>query len=127
MGTDAPLIIESSNLSEAWGATFLRLMDPGTKSLGPTLISVGDFEGDLPQENHIIRDSLETTLKANNLPSCDATAMTIFPYKIWIRRNRPICKEFSTLCVDRLLPRMKKRNPLNNKGTYFERMMVTFP
>lgn len=124
MGTEPPLIIESSNLSVAWGELFLRLMQKGAKSPGPVALSIGGFDGELPSENQQTRDALDAVLEAHGRPSCDATAMTIFPYKSWNRRGRPNCNVFSDLCISRLLPRMKKRSSLNNKGTYFERMMA---
>lgn len=123
MGTEVPLTIHASNLSEAWGDLFLRLMARGASNLGPVVLSIGGFDGELPLEDMAIRESLDELLAEEDLPSCDATAMTIFPYKTWVRRNRPPCGAFSSLCIDRLLPRMKSRSALNNKGTYFERMM----
>jgi hypothetical protein len=70
-----------------------------------------------------IQELVDKALSDCKKPSIRASALTIFPYELWQRRKQMSCDDFSRLCVDRLLPKMKERNPNNKFGTYFERIM----
>jgi hypothetical protein len=50
--------------------------------------------------------------------------MTIFPLKFWNLSGRPHIDEFSKLYMTEYLPRLRARDRLNLKGTYFERMIA---
>jgi len=123
MSTSSPIIIDHSNLSVAWAHALLEVMKPRERDLRPIVLTIGGFEGDQPSEVKELRDSLDDRLTALGKNSIDISALTIFPYKMWVRRGRPMCEPFSDLCINRFLPRMKGRNKKNRYGTYFERMM----
>jgi hypothetical protein len=124
MSTEAPIIIERSNLSHAWADAFLSVARPGQRNTKPLLITIGGFVPPLPPENEDFRRTLDDRLIVLGKNPSEISAMVIFPYKIWVRRRRPNCKEFSSICVERLLPRLKKLDRRNQNGTYFERMMA---
>lgn len=124
MSTDAPFVIEESNLSRAWGRAFVEAMERGKRNLRPLIVTIGGFETALPPEVPELRRLLDSMLVAQGKNESDVSALTIFPYKMWVRRGRPPCEAFSKLCMQRLLPRMRKRDHRNQYGTYFERMMA---
>jgi hypothetical protein len=124
MSTEAPIIIKESNLSLAWAGAFLAVARPARRGLNPLVITVGDFASPLPSENAGLRLALDKRLIALDKNPTDVSAMTIFPYKMWIRLGQPNCAEFSARCIQRLLPRLKKLDRRNQNGTYFERMMA---
>ncbi|MDB5318505.1 MAG: Thymidylate synthase [Phycisphaerales bacterium] len=124
MSTEAPIVIEHSNLSVAWSHALLETMKPGRRNLRPIVLTIGEFQGQQPPEVKALRDMLDQRLVALGKNASDISALTIFPYKMWVRRGRPSCGPFSELCVKRFLPRMRKRDRQNQYGTYFERMMA---
>jgi hypothetical protein len=123
MSTSAPILIERSNLSAAWADAFLAALDSGRR-LKPLLITIGNFTSLLPPEDAPLREALDERLKKLGKNPSDVSAMMIFPYKPWVRRGMPNCKEFTNFCILRLLPRLKKLDRRNQNGTYFERMMA---
>jgi hypothetical protein len=123
MSTNIPFVIEGTNLSHAWAQAFLAAVETRRRDLRPLVISVGGFVPPLPPEEPVIRQALDELLAALGKNSSDVSAMMIFPYKCWVRRSMPPCKEFTDICVSRLLPRLKKLDGRNQNGTYFERMM----
>lgn len=124
MSTKAPIVIERTNLSHAWGEVFLAAANTTKRNLRPMVVSVGDFDSALPPEDEILRQATDEMLARHTKNSIDVSAMTIFPYKPWLRKSRPGCAEYSLFCIEKLLPRLKRLNKLNQKGTYFERMMA---
>jgi hypothetical protein len=124
MSTEMPIIIERSNLSLAWAEAFLNVAAPGRAGLRPLVITIGGFLAPLPPENEDLRNALDRRLVDLDKNPSDISAMTIFPYKAWVRRRQPPCSEFSSICINRMLPRLKKRDRRNQNGTYFERMMA---
>lgn len=123
MSTNSPIIIDHSNLSVAWAHALLEVMKPSHHDRRPIVLTIGGFEGGQPSEVKELRRLLDETLIGLNKNLSDISALTIFPYKMWVRRGRPTCRSFSEFCIDRLLPRMRKRDVRNRYGTYFERMM----
>jgi hypothetical protein len=120
-----PLTIERSNLSLAWGEAFLEVLKHPKDRCRPLIVSIGGFTSPLPPEDADIRKAVDAALATNKkCNSCDVSAMTIFPYKLWIRRTSLGCKEFSDFCVDRLLPRLQALDQRNRRGTYFQRLMA---
>jgi hypothetical protein len=122
MSTKIPEPISCSNLSHAWGQTFLRLMKRGSGSLGPMIVSIDDFTSEGPVEDPDIRNALDHHLAANGKYGCADTALTIFPFKHWMR-TRCSCKELAQWYLKEYYPRLKSRDRLNCKGTYFQRMV----
>jgi len=120
----SPLIIESDNLSLAWGKALLQVLSQPVGKCNPLIVGVSGFETDLPPEDPVIRTEVDRLLKVHGCNSCDISAMVVFPYKLWIQRKQLSCKEFCNLCVGDLFPRLKALNSLNRHGTYFTRMMA---
>ncbi|MBI1247128.1 thymidylate synthase [bacterium] len=123
MNLASPLVIESSNLSVAWGEAFLHTFNFPKRQLRPILLSVIGLSGDAPSEDQIMRKALDAALLAGGKNSVRVSGLTIFPYDMWSRRGKPSCLEFSELCVEKYLPRLKALDQRNRYGTYFERMM----
>ena len=66
---------------------------------------------------------INTVQVSNGKFTCDVSALTIFPYKHWIRDGRPPYQELFAWYLEKFLPRLKARNSRNRTGTYFERMI----
>lgn len=97
-------------------------MDRSDRNLRPLTISIGGVTG-LPVEDLRIRQTLDSTLVSNGKFTCDVSALTIFPYKHWIRDGRPPYQELFAWYLKKFLPRLKARDSRNRNGTYFERMI----
>lgn len=124
MPNKVPATIAASNLSHAWGQAFLHVMDNSVRNLTPLTLSIDGFVDGLPAEDPLIRDALEKALSGQPKKfSSKVSALTIFPFDAWMRRNCPGVVEFSDWYLTQLLPRMKKRDSHNRHGTYFERMI----
>lgn len=124
MSTNPPKIINNSNLSLAWCEAWLYCYDRDQSCFGPLIISIGDIHSETPEENQSLRALLDDTLAAAGGVQSRISAMTIFPWEMWQRRGKPDCNEFSSLCIERVLPRLQKLSILNRYGTYFSRMMA---
>lgn len=122
MSTEAPIVVEHSNLSVAWAHALVQAYKP-RRSLRPIVLTIGGFAGELPVEDVSLRNTLDNQLVALGKNPSEVSALTIFPYKMWVRRGRPSCDVYSELCLKKLLPRMRKLDARNQYGTYFERMM----
>lgn len=121
----SPILIESSNLSIAWGDAFLSVLRHADGKCPPLIVSIAEFNGDLPPEDTAIRSSLDACLaQQKSCTSCDVSAMMIFPYKLWLRRKTLSCDEFCEVCTRNLLPRLQALDRRNSHGTYFARMMA---
>jgi hypothetical protein len=123
MSTNCPNVIEDSNLSRAWGKAFLFVMERSPRNLSPLVISVTQFQDSLPMEDDSIRVSLDETLKRHDLYSCRVSAFTIFPQSLYTQALVANPKPLYATYLDRILPRLKARDPRNCHGTYFERMI----
>jgi hypothetical protein len=110
-------------LSYAWGRAFLMAMGSG-KDLMPLTISLGGFKSGVPTEDKKIRQALDLTLDQSDKYNCAISATTIFPFKYWNLNGRPHVEAFSKLYITEYLPRLRARDRLNLKGTYFERMIA---
>lgn len=117
-------VIESSNLSTAWGRAFLTATMATAATTAPMLISVGGFGDELPEETQTIRAAVDDHLLRTEKNPVRVSAMTIFPWDMWVRRGRPDSAAFCATCVHQLVPRLKARDPRNRLGIYFERMMA---
>lgn len=125
MSANAPEIIAEHNLSHAWARAFLTVMDRSDRLLAPLTISITGFNDGRPAEDMRIRDALDSALgEHDGKYSSAVSALTIFPYKHWDREGRPDCHVLSDWYLTQFLPRLKARDRLNKKGTYFERMIA---
>lgn len=117
-----PILISEVNLSYAWAKAFLSIKK--SSDISPSmLVTVSEFEDGQPLEDEQIRDALNSELTSRGKYPIDVSALVVFPYKVWIRRGRPPCKEFSNWCLEKFIPRLKARDRNNRRGLYFERMM----
>lgn len=117
-----PEVISENNLSYAWGRAFLVAMN-GSKDLMPLTISIAVTDG-LPIEDLRVREAVDSALADTGKYSCAISAMTVFPFKFWNLSGRPHVSEFSKLYMTQYLARLRARDRLNRKGTYFERMIA---
>jgi thymidylate synthase len=123
MSVAAPRVIQSSNISEAWGRVFLDAQNATPRSRTPVVLSLAGFSGNLPDEDVAIRQAVDETLSRCEKNAVAVSGMTIFPYDLWQHRGRPAWENFHPLCVKRFFPRLKACDARNRLGTYFERMM----
>lgn len=120
MSTKCPEILTADNVSHGWGKVLLRVLERGSSSLQPILLSI---ELNDVMEDNAIRAALDAELARYQKHSCSESAMTIFPFKQWLRNpDRPREALFDWY-LSEFLPRLKARGPLNRNGTYFERMI----
>jgi len=123
MSVLAPTVIEADNISVAWGRTLLHVCDSSKSSLSPVVVSISNFSPPLPGEIVDVREATDAALVRLAMNPVRVSALTIIPYEMWCRRKKPSCQEFTSFCLKRLLPRLKKLDARNRLGTYFERMM----
>jgi hypothetical protein len=123
MSIAAPLVVEASSISEAWGRVFLVAYNSKPSTRTPVLLSIADFRGELPDEDAEIRLAVDEALRRCEKNTVAVSGMTIFPYDLWRRRGCPPCEDFHQLCVKKFFPRLKACDARNRLGTYFERMM----
>lgn len=123
MSVAAPRVIQSGNISEAWGCVFLDALNQTPRNRTPVVLSLSGFSGELPGEDTAIRQAVDEALSRCEKNSVAVSGMTIFPFDLWQYRGCPDWEEFHPLCVKRFFPRLKARDARNRLGTYFERMM----
>ncbi len=112
-----PQIIEETNLSNAWYKTTKQILDNRGTEISPFVLSLSKFE-----ESSEIRNKLNSDLLANEYDSIDTVSETIFPdslYRFYGRNRETLYKSYL-----KNLPRIKKIDTRNNKGTYFERLIA---
>ncbi len=123
MSIHQPVVVDSPNISTAWGAALLHAYHSTDKSRTPLLVCISGFSTPVPDEDTAIRAGVDIALRAADKVSVETSGAMIFPYDFWVRRGKPSSRAFSEVCVKRLLPRLKARDQRNRFGTYFERMM----
>ena len=113
----SPIIIEETNLSTAWCKTVKEILDrSGTNEITPLVVSLKGFD-----ETEEIRRVLDTSLEEQENNSITTVAETIFPdslYKFLDEDRFKLYKEYKNN-----LPRIKKIDSSNRKGTYFGRLI----
>lgn len=124
MSIDSPIVVDDVCLSRAWARVFLRVAPDGENLRRPLVLTIAFADNEVPSEDASIRKALDDHLIRLGKVTTDATALTIFPFKPWVRRGKPRYAEFREFCVKRLLPRLKSLDSRNRNGTYFERMMA---
>lgn len=127
--------ITDDNLSLAWSKAFLHAMKTSSENSPPMLISITGFKDNEPIEDRQIRELLEKEFETQNknvkkngkgkkIHGISETASTIFPYNCWKRRINQPRADFYEWYTNDFLKRIKKRDPRNHYGTYFERMIA---
>ena len=120
----SPKLIESPNLSVAWGQALLQVLNQPLGKCNPLVVSICGFTNSVPPEDDAIRSEVDKALKLAGCNSCDVSAMVIFPYKLWLRRPNSSCEDFCNTCIQDLFPRLAALDTRNRHGTYFTRMMA---
>lgn len=113
-----PTMIEGDNLSIAWLKAVNSIIDQPGKEINPLVITLSKFNEDLN-----IKNILNDDLHKNGLDSVDVVSETIFPKSLYkhFGEDRSILYENY---LNSVLPRLKKIDPRNNNGTYFERLIA---
>ena len=116
---NSPLIVESNNLSVAWGNAFLQVYRAG--EISPLVVIINGLDNAEPSEIPVIRKALDTALAANRAGlTCLEVANTIFPMSLWNpRRDRnDLFKRYINI-----FPVIRK-HPRNRYGVYFQRLVA---
>ena len=113
-------VIEETNLSRAWATAFLAVVERGTVELAPLVVTVTGFTNNQTPEMDGIRRALDAALVQANEASCETVAKTIFPHTLW---NPDHGRDQFFDRYRRILPRLKRIDPKNRYGLYFERMI----
>ncbi|WP_437665617.1 hypothetical protein [Sorangium sp. So ce1182] len=121
------LQVGSRDLAVAWGRALAGLARPGSSEVGPLVVNVANFDGGFPPEDVTVRTELSLAMTnaatmSPTLCSSETTANLIFPESLWLRHRTQGRQVFFDQ-YRKLLPRLKKRDPRNLKGTYFSRMI----
>ncbi|TGL50811.1 thymidylate synthase [Leptospira wolffii] len=112
------------NLSTAWGKAIVQLKKDKRTRNSPLLISFTGITNDCIDEDLQIRAIVDKILITKKKHTIREVAYTIFPNELWnLTKRSKSTKEFYELYTTRALLKMKKRDPANNYGTYFERMI----
>jgi hypothetical protein len=117
--TTAPRFVNEANLSIAWARAFEAVLARGVRGLAPLVVNVTGLE---EQEIEVpaIRKLLDEALRRQGDADCHTVANTIFPAQLW--KRTPSRQALYDRYV-KLLPKIKRRDPGNRYGTYFERMI----
>lgn len=126
--------VRSGDLAIAWGRAFAALAAPGVDEISPLVVNISGFEGGFPSENTVVRTQLEDALERcaaekrareerSNLCLPETTANLIFPEQLWFRYRAVGRATFFDRYLQKVLPRLKKRDRRNSKGTYFSRLI----
>jgi len=142
--TNRPEIVESDNLSHAWANAFLHVFrGPHGLLKAPLLVSVTGFEQNAPIEDETLRSVVDDSLlridqsrqgerrrkgrKSRNsriILSVRACAETIFPTTLWSPERRRTANEVFDRYLNQYLPRLRRLDSRNRRGTYFQRMIA---
>lgn len=121
MMTKGLLTIQETNLSHAWAKAFLAAASPGGGEIMPVVVTVTGFSDNQPVETPSIRQMLDQALLNNKRFLCETVASTIFPQSMW---NPSAGRELLFQRYQDLLPGLKKLEPSNKYGLYFERLIA---
>lgn len=114
--TKAPIVVDESNLTDAW----IKVMDlllANKGELSPLVLTLTGFE-----EREDAKRVLSRYLEASEMPSIDTVAETIFPYSLYEYVGFDKEKLFAK--YKKNLRWIKKIAASNRKGTYFSRLIA---
>ncbi len=112
-----PLLVEDTNLSKAWIKVLDHIIKNSGKEITPLMLSVTKFDEEME-----FRDLLNSSLSNSKMDSIETVSETIFPnslYQYFNNDRNSLYKEYN-----KILPRIKKIDSRNSKGTYFERLIA---
>lgn len=122
MSSNPPLVIDSKNLSYAWGRIFLRILEGTGKEISNLVISLTEFKDGIPAEDSAIRVALDNCLLNSQKQKVHTVANTIFPSNLWRLYKNDRRLFFASYLKN--LPRIKALEPYKNRrGLYFERLI----
>lgn len=113
----SPLLIEETNLSNAWCKVLDRIIKHPGIEITPLIISLTGFD-----ESMIAREALDLHLRNDHLGSIQTVSETIFPnslYQFYDYDRTVLYREYI-----KNLPRIKNIDKNNRRGTYFERLIA---
>jgi thymidylate synthase len=109
-----PILIEDTNLSNAWRRTVEHITKHTGNEITPLVLSLSEFD-----ENIQARELLNLQLVKNGMFTVETVSETIFPESLY-----QYCKKGKLYQLyKRSLPRIKKIERQNRRGTYFERLI----
>jgi hypothetical protein len=121
---EPPHYLVEEDLSRAWARVFLAVMEPGVDEISPLCVTVRGLDEGRPVEEPAIRQALDEALAAHGKLPVHTVANTIFPRSRW---DPELGRERLFERYAKMLPMIKKADPRNRNGTYFERMMSFGP
>lgn len=113
----SPLLVEETNLSDAWCKVLDHIIKSPGIEITPLVLTLTGFD-----EIAKIREVLDSDLKRNKCFSIRTVSETIFPESLY-----QFCEQDRHCLYEEYLNnlnRLKKIEPLNNRGTYFERLIA---
>lgn len=118
-----PQLLESDNLSLAWGGVLSRILGPGGTDVSPLVLSITGFDDDGdPSENAAVRAALEELLASEGKRDIENVAFTIFPKRYYKMVSGDRAELYSLYRES--FSRIQDYNPRNNKrGSYFQRLI----
>lgn len=120
MSSSAPLLIDETNLSHAWGRIFLQIINNPGKEISPLVVSLTGFSNGIPDEDQAIQDALDYCLATNDKQKVHTVANTIFPSSFWRNHDRKQLFEKYLKALPRIKAHAKSKN---RRGLYFERLI----
>ncbi|MGB3636084.1 MAG: hypothetical protein WBA39_00605 [Rivularia sp. (in: cyanobacteria)] len=122
MSSNAPLLIEDTNLSYAWGRVFLHIIENTGTEISPLVITLTGFNNGLPYEDETIVKALDECLKEQNELEVDKVAQTIFPTSYW-QLSKDNRQEFFNNYIDNI-DNIKAAAKPKHSCEYFERLIA---
>lgn len=113
-----PIVFENNNLSIAWCEIFEHIINHSGFEITPLLLTLTDFD-----EIEEVRKKINLSLLNHGFDSIETVSETIFPQSIYQLKNYNRNDLYATY-VDDILPRIKKIDKSNSRGTYFQRMIA---
>ena len=113
----SPLLIEDTNLSNAWCKILDWIIKNPGMEITPLILSLTNFE-----ESKKVREILNSHLKSNKMATLQTVSETIFPDSLYKFHRQNRAKLYEGYIEN--LHRLKKIEPSNVHGTYFERLIA---
>lgn len=116
------MFIKTSSVSKAWLAAVAACVTHKGNEVLPLVVDLCGFE-DRPEEDIATRAMADESLARTGNKRIDTTASLIFPERSWLYHRDKGAKAFFEYYRQVYFPRLKDADPLNARGTYFQRMV----
>jgi hypothetical protein len=113
-----PLLFKDTNLSNAWCEILNHVTTSSGYEIAPLVLTLTEFD-----ESKVVREKLNAHLAAEKFDSIETVSETIFPNSLYHISNSDKNKLYE-LYLTNVLPRIKKIDKSNSRGTYFERLIA---